>query len=53
MVGTGVDRMRAAGFNTVQADPTPAALAALAAKGLKAMVWLGGWIKQACTWLTP
>jgi hypothetical protein len=53
MVGTGVDRMQAAGFNTVQADPTSAALAALAGKGLRAMVWLGGWNKQACTWGTP
>jgi hypothetical protein len=53
MVGTGVDRMRSAGFNTVQADPTPAGLAALEAEGLKAMVWLGGWNKQACTWGTP
>jgi hypothetical protein len=53
MVGTGVDRMRAAGFNTVQADATPAALAALAAKGLRAMAWLGQWNKQSCTWEIP
>lgn len=49
-VGTGVDAMRAAGFNTVQADATPAALGALAAKGLKAIVWVGDWNKQSCTW---
>jgi hypothetical protein len=52
-VATGVDGMRAAGFNTVQADATPTALAALAAKGLKAIVWLGDWNKQACTWQIP
>ena len=52
-VGTGVDRMQAAGFNTVQADATPAALAALAARGLKAMVWIGQWNKRSCTWEIP
>jgi hypothetical protein len=52
-VGTGVDRMRAAGFNTVQADATPAALAALAARGVKALVWIGQWNKQTCTWEIP
>jgi hypothetical protein len=48
--GTGVDHIRAAGFNTVQADATPAALDALQGQGLKAIVWLGDWDKQRCRW---
>ncbi|HXM55970.1 MAG TPA: hypothetical protein VOB72_11325 [Candidatus Dormibacteraeota bacterium] len=48
--GTGVDRIRAAGFNTVQADARQSALSALRAKGLMAMVWLGGWDKHRCRW---
>jgi hypothetical protein len=51
--GTGLAGMRAAGFNTVQADATPTALAALAARRLKAIVWLGDWNKQSCTWQVP
>jgi hypothetical protein len=50
--GTGVDHIRGAGFNTVQADPTPAALSALQARGLKAIVWLGGWDNRRCGWET-
>lgn len=48
--GTGVDHIRAAGFNTVQADPRPSALSALQSRGLMAMVWLGDWDKQGCRW---
>ncbi len=48
--GTGVDHIRAAGFNTVQADARPSALSALEAKGLMAMVWLGEWDKDRCRW---
>ena len=52
-VGTGVDHMPTAGFNTVQADPVPSTLVALGARGLRALVWLGGWDKRACTWEIP
>lgn len=48
--GTGVSNIKAAGFNTVQAQPYPGALAALNAEGLKAVVWLGGWKKASCVW---
>ena len=48
--GTGITNMKAAGFNTVQAQPYAGALAALNKAGLKAVVWVGDWKKQACTW---
>jgi hypothetical protein len=48
--GTGVSNMKAAGFNAVQAEPYPGAVAALATTGLKAIVWLGGWNKPGCLW---
>jgi hypothetical protein len=50
LFGTGISNMKAAGFNTVQAEPYPGALAALANSGLKAVVWVGGWKKATCVW---
>jgi hypothetical protein len=48
--GTGISNMKAAGFDTVQAQPYPGALAALNSAGLKAIVWVGGWNKKTCVW---
>jgi hypothetical protein len=48
--GTGLSDMKGAGFNTVQAEPYPGALAALSNAGLKAVVWVGGWKKATCVW---
>src|SRR6202162_6099445 len=48
--GTGLSGMKRAGFNTVQAEPYPGALAALSSEGLKAVVWVGGWKKATCVW---
>jgi hypothetical protein len=48
--GTGVSKINGAGFNTVQAQPYPGALAALSDAGLKAVVWVGGWNKATCVW---
>jgi hypothetical protein len=48
--GTGVSNIKGAGFNTVQAEPYPGALAALSNSGLKAIVWVGGWKKATCGW---
>jgi hypothetical protein len=48
--GTGVSHMKLAGFNAVQAEPYPGAIAALANAGLEAIVWLGGWNKPGCVW---
>ncbi len=48
--GTGVSKIYGAGFNTVQAQPYPGALAALSDAGLKAVVWVGGWNKATCVW---
>jgi hypothetical protein len=50
LFGTGVSNMKAAGFNTVQAEPYAGALAALSSSGLKAVVWVGGWKKATCVW---
>jgi hypothetical protein len=51
--GTGIAHMRQAGFNAVQAEPIPGALAALKDSGLMAIVWLGGWDKTHCFWNSP
>ncbi|MDQ6899226.1 MAG: hypothetical protein M3072_06930 [Candidatus Dormibacteraeota bacterium] len=48
--GTGLDDIAAARFNTVQANAWPEALAPIAARGLKAIVWVGGWNKTRCAW---
>jgi hypothetical protein len=48
--GSGVSGIKSAGFNTVQAQPYPGALAALSNAGLKAIVWVGGWKKATCVW---
>ena len=48
--GSGLANIKAAGFNTVQAQPYAGALSAIDALGLKAIVWVGSWQKHACTW---
>ena len=50
LYGTGLDNIAAARFNTVQANAWPESLSPIAAKGLKAIVWVGGWNKTKCAW---
>lgn len=47
--GTPATDIQAAGFNTVNAAPSRSTLDDLAARGLKAVVWLGNYSNSTCT----
>jgi hypothetical protein len=51
--GSGLDNIAAARFNTVQANPWPETLSQITARGLKAIVWVGGWSNSRCAWDVP
>lgn len=46
---SGIGLIRAAGFNAVTAMPSRAKLDALAAAGMKGLVWLWGWDNSTCS----
>jgi hypothetical protein len=50
---TGFDDLAALGFNYIDSGPEKKQLAALAARGLKGFVWLGGYSNKTCEFNKP